>query len=778
MRSLRTKIVLALLFSSFFAVVCVGLIARYMVYRQFNQQVVEQAFANFQVDARAYYERYGSWEKALESQSFPSFTREQRWAEQRNNLPPIPPPPHSNTPSFNRSPPPPNAPPFNRPPPPPNAPPFNRPPSPPNAPPFNRPPPPPNAPPFNRPPPTNAFVAPIAPAPMSFILVDGNGVIVLPSSVAGELARGRWRNKALKLESDGIVIAYALPDGEVILTPQDKAYLTALGIAFRYALLITVPLVTFLGFFFAEQFTHPLKRLIKATQAMAQGNLKQKVKVRTKDEIGSLGKSFNQMSNDLSIAYRELEQAKEAAEVANRAKSTFLANMSHELRTPLNAIIGFSQLMGHNRDLDKKQVENLAIIQHSGEHLLQIINNVLSMAKIEVGKYNVNKKSFEVRHFVNNLIAMFELSAKEKSLRFEIDITSEVPQYVVSDENILRQVLVNLISNAIKFTDEGGINLLLDYRDGMNIYFEVVDTGQGIVSEELPRLFEAFEQTESGRQSKAGTGLGLNLSKHFAARLGGELKVKSTLGEGTAFAFEIPAKVGQEAPQQDQQKRVISLAPSSPKATILVADDKLENRKLLCTLLENVGLVLYEAADGKEALECWRNVKPEFIWMDLRMPVMNGFEATKHIRSEAREQGVEVKIVALTASVFKEDEDMVLAQEFDGFVRKPYKESQIFLMLAKHLGLSYLYEEDETIKPVANNNAIKPEDLHIFSQDLRNAMQNACYAADTAKLEELINELKIEQADLAESLRELVNNFEYDKLEYLLTTTDEISLTS
>ena len=740
MRSLRTKIVLALLFSSFLAAVCIGLIARYMVYHQFSQDIVERSFANFQVDARAYYERYGSWEKAHASQSFHSFVAEHRRIARRNILnPPI------GTPI-----PPPNAPP-----------PPNTPPSPSNLP-FP-PPPPPYAPPPNR-----GVVD--SNAPIRFTVVDSNGVIVMPEPRAGQNGPKRWFNTALALESNGSVIGYALPDGEIRLSQQEQSYLTALGIAFRYALLIIAPLVILLGFFFAEHFTHPLRRLTQATKAMTQGRLKQRVKVRTKDEIGRLGTSFNQMSNDLSTAYRELEQAKDSAEEASRAKSIFLSNMSHELRTPLNAIIGFSQLMGRDRGLNKNQVENLSIIQDSGEHLLQLINNVLSMAKIEAGKYNINKKSFEVKRFIDNLVAMFELSATNKGLRFEIDATSAIPQYVVSDENMLRQVLTNLISNAIKFTEEGGVNLLIDYKNGKYLYFEVVDTGQGIAPDELSKIFEAFEQTESGRQSKVGTGLGLNLSKHFVTRLGGEIRVKSVLGEGTAFAFEVPAKAGQKIPQKSQQRRVTGLAPSSPKPTILVVDDKLENRKLLCSLLEAIGLVTYEATNGKEALESWRNLKPDFIWMDLRMPVMDGFEATRHIKNEASKNGIEVKIAALTASVFKEDEDMVLSQNFDGFVRKPYRENQIFSILSQQLGLQYLYKEDETANV---NYTIKTEDLQALPQDLREMLQDACKAADIAKLESLIDKLTTEQANIAEFLRELVNNFEYDKLEQLLSASDE-----
>ena len=686
MRSLRTKIVLALLFSSFLAAVCVGLIARYMVYRQFSQDIVERAFANFQVDARAYYERYGSWEKARANQSFPSFVAEHRRIARRNIL----------------------RPPIGTPIPPPNA------PLPPNAllSPSNLPFPPPS-PPYA--PPPNGDVLD-SNAPFRFTVVDSDGVIILPESRVGQNGPKRWFSTALALESNGSVIGYALPDGEIRLSQQEQSYLIALGIAFRYALLITAPLVILLGFFFAEQFTRPLRHLTHATRAMTQGRLKQQVKVRTKDEIGHLGKSFNQMSNDLSTTYRELEQAKDSAEESSRAKSIFLSNMSHELRTPLNAIIGFSQLMGRDRELNKSQVENLSIIQDSGEHLLQLINNVLSMAKIEAGKYNINKKSFEVKRFIDNLVAMFELSATSKGLRFEIDSTSAIPQYVVSDENMLRQVLTNLISNAIKFTEEGGVNLLIDYKNGKHLYFEVVDTGQGIAPDELPKIFEAFEQTESGRQSKVGTGLGLNLSKHFVTHLGGELRVKSVLGEGTAFAFEVPAKASQKTSPKSQQRRVTGLTPSSPKATILVVDDKLENRKLLCSLLEAVGLVIYEATNGKEALESWRNLKSDFIWMDLRMPVMDGFEATRHIKNEANKNGIEVKIAALTASVFKEDEDMVLSQNFDGFVRKPYRENQIFSILSQQLGLQYLYEEDEATNV---NDTIKPEDLQALPQNLR-----------------------------------------------------------
>lgn len=408
--------------------------------------------------------------------------------------------------------------------------------------------------------------------------------------------------------------------------------------------------------------------------------------------------------------------AKEAADTANRAKSEFLANMSHEVRTPLNAILGFAQVMSRDCSLSPEQQEHIGIINRSGEHLLELINDILQMSKIEAGKVSFNPNSFDLYRLLDDLKAMLQLRASSKGLQLIFEYTSDIPQYVNTDEGKLREILINLLGNAIKFTPQGSVILRIQNQSlsinrqeqessllpsfNSHLFFEVEDTGLGIAPEELNQLFTAFEQAEAGRESRQGTGLGLAISQKFVQLMGGNITVISTLGKGTTFSFDLRVTLAQKNEIQSPQetREVIGLAPNQPNYHILVVEDHPESRLLLVKLLTSLGFCVQEAENGQDAFELWSRNSPHLILMDMRMPGMDGYEATKLIRSvETFRQkisgGQATIIIALTASAFEEDRSRVLSVGCDDFIGKPFREQVLLEKIAQHLGVCYLYED-------------------------------------------------------------------------------------
>ncbi|MBS1191891.1 MAG: response regulator [Rhodocyclaceae bacterium] len=388
--------------------------------------------------------------------------------------------------------------------------------------------------------------------------------------------------------------------------------------------------------------------------------------------------------------------AQERAEAANRAKSVFLATMSHELRTPLNAILGFSDLMRGDPGVTRPQRENLDIIQRSGKHLLSLINDVLDMAKIDAGRSVLEVKSFDLGGMVRDVIDMLEVRAREKGLQLLLDQASEFPRFIRGDEAKMRQILINLVSNAVKYTDQGGVTVRLGAKaagGAPRLTLEVEDTGVGISKADQARVFEPFVQV--GRPStQPGTGLGLAIVREYLQMMGGTIQVRSTPGKGSLFRAEMPAERAEESevvPAEAAKGQVIGLEPGQPAYRVLIVEDQMENWLLLRRLLEAVGFTVKVAEDGAQGVDMFQTFRPHFIWMDRRMPVMDGIEATRRIR--ALDGGREVKIVAVTASVFEEQKAELLNAGMDDFVRKPYRPADIFDCMARQLGVRYLYAE-------------------------------------------------------------------------------------
>lgn len=465
----------------------------------------------------------------------------------------------------------------------------------------------------------------------------------------------------------------------------------------------------------------------------------------------------------------DLENAKEKAEAANRAKSSFLANMSHELRTPLNAILGFSQLIRHDKDLTGKQRENLEVIGRSGEHLLTLINAVLDMSKIEAGQTTLNEGNFELSHLLDNLEDMLSMRTSNKGLRLNFDVAPDVPQYVRTDEGKLRQVLLNLLSNAIKFTQEGGAGMRVRFRaeEENRLVFEIEDTGLGMTQKELETLFDPFVQSSAGKKTQEGTGLGLAISRQFVRLMGGELTVKSELGRGSVFRFDIVIEPVDAATMAVERPdvRAIRLAPGQPVYRILVVEDKLENRQLLVKLLKPLGFDVKEAKDGEEGIAIWENWNPNLIWMDMRMPVMDGYETTRQIKATAK--GKETVVLALTASAFEEDRASVMAAGCDGFVRKPFREADVFNAMAQHLGAQFEYEKAQRsdVKPTAVASvALTLSSLSGLPDAWVRNVYAAASQADGEWVSRLLEEIEADHSSLTRALKDLVDSFQFDKL--------------
>ncbi|WP_414526520.1 PAS domain S-box protein [Nodularia chucula] len=395
-------------------------------------------------------------------------------------------------------------------------------------------------------------------------------------------------------------------------------------------------------------------------------------------------------------AEEEMRKAKEAAELANQAKSMFLANMSHELRTPLNSILGFTQVMKRDRSLTPKHQEYLQIISRSGDHLLGLINDVLDLAKIESGYITHDHQRFNLHLLLQCVFQMLKPKAEAKNLQFNFYRDPHVPQYAIADEKKIRQVLINLLSNAIKFTENGSVVLRVQPSNKepqtnqiLWLSFEVEDTGVGIAATDIQTIFHPFFQTQSGKNITEGTGLGLSISNKLIQFMGGEITVKSNLGQGSKFTFDIPVGLAETdlVLSPNHYDQVTKLAPGQPSYRVLIVDDQAENRLLLVELLTDLGLEVREATNGQEALTMWKQWEPQLILMDIRMPVMDGYAATKQIR--ATPKGAETIIIALTAYSSTSDRTLAINAGCDDFVTKPFSAEVLCAKIADYLGLRY-----------------------------------------------------------------------------------------
>ncbi|PZV10837.1 MAG: hybrid sensor histidine kinase/response regulator [Pseudanabaena sp.] len=572
-------------------------------------------------------------------------------------------------------------------------------------------------------------------------------------------------------------------DWLVVVVVPESDFMAQINANTRTTILLSLAalaIAILVGMITSSWLSRPIQRLSKAAAAIADGELETRVNIQGIKELEILSTSFNRMASELQESFNNLE-----VKVANRTfemqkakeQSEFLANMSHELRTPLNAILGFTQIMNRDRSLNKSQLENLSIIERSGEHLLSLINDILDMAKIESGRIALHETDFDLQESLYLVAEMFQMRAETKRLYLKFEQSEDLPQYIRTDEKKLRQVLINLISNSLKFTQTGGITVVVKLDNSgiddassntkqVNIRFLVTDTGVGIADEEAANVFDPFIQTESGRKFEQGTGLGLAISRKFVQLMGGDITFNSEVGIGTIFEFNIRAELSESAKVIATRpiRPVIGLAPNQKTYRILVVDDRRENRQILIKLLAPIGFEVKEADNGQVAVKIWEQWQPHLIWMDMRMPIMNGYEATTQIRSHLKGQAT--TIIALTASTLEEERAIVLSTGCDDFVRKPFLEDIIFEKLSQYLGVQFIYEAiapslPETTKSVDKFTA---QSLLVMPKEWLEKLHRAASQLDGNAIAQLLTQVPEEHFLIAKEIEDHANNFDFDRI--------------
>jgi signal transduction histidine kinase/CheY-like chemotaxis protein len=486
-------------------------------------------------------------------------------------------------------------------------------------------------------------------------------------------------------------------------------------------------------------------------------------------EVESLINNFRTTSQkladniqQLTIANEELVKAKIEADAANRAKSQFIANVSHDLRTPLNGILGYAQILRHDRELDERHAGALDVIEHSGNHLLNLINDILDVSKIEAGKMRLTYSTFSLRDLLEDLTSLTEMQARERGIRFVVSLDPRLPEHAYGDELRIRQILSNLLNNAVKFTPAGSVTLEA-HRSGDDVLFSVRDTGIGIPRDEISEIFSPFKQIDKHVHAEEGTGLGLAIVERLVNMMDGSLNVESVVGEGSTFAVRLALPEAEGAAIRRGNRRTVR-GYVGEERSILVIDDKWENRSVLTNMLEPLGFRMLEAPDGHEGIEEALREAPDLILMDLVMPVMDGFDAIKVIRNSSPLSSRPV--IAISASVADPVRQECIRLGFDDFLAKPFQENDLLDMLSSYLGLEWIYESREG-RDVADTGPAGEWEASLPGTSTLHELQNHVKRGDIKGIFETVDHLRREDrcyGEFCDRVVDLAKGFQIEKL--------------